>query len=139
MLFVFIYVYWCPIRWCSWRLTVTRRVSHAVQELLTFSGPLSSTSLQRGSGCSMSCFVDQYLSFCPFSFCHYIVCPSIGGFVLPLSYLQTYSISVLCIFTFYSIYFYTSVILMWILGKCQLGERFAVNHKQNISTTISQT
>ena len=39
ILFVFIYVYWCPtrlyFRWCSCRLTVIRRESHVEQELLT--------------------------------------------------------------------------------------------------------
>ena len=36
------------------------------------------------------CFVDRCLSFCPFSFGHCVVCPSlIYGFWLPLWYLQT--------------------------------------------------
>ena len=36
------------------------------------------------------CFVDRYLSFCPFSFVHCVVFPSsINGFWLPLWYLQT--------------------------------------------------
>ena len=36
------------------------------------------------------CFVDRYLSFCLFSFGHWIVCSSsIYGFGLPLWYLQT--------------------------------------------------
>ena len=35
------------------------------------------------------CFVDRYLSFCPFSFYHCVVClSSIYGFLLPLCYLQ---------------------------------------------------
>jgi hypothetical protein len=39
---------------------------------------------------SVWCFVDCYLSFCPFSFGHCTVCPSIYGFCLPL--LVSYSI-----------------------------------------------
>ena len=36
------------------------------------------------------CFVDRCLSFCTFTFGHYVVCPSsIYGFWLPLWYLQT--------------------------------------------------
>ena len=36
------------------------------------------------------CFVDHYLSFCPLSFGHCVVCPaSIYRFFLPLWYLQT--------------------------------------------------
>ena len=35
------------------------------------------------------CFVDRCLSFCPFTFDHCVVCPSIYGFWLPLWYLQT--------------------------------------------------
>jgi hypothetical protein len=35
------------------------------------------------------CFVDRCLSFCPFSFGHCVVCPSIYGFGLSLWYLQT--------------------------------------------------
>ena len=35
------------------------------------------------------CFVDRCLSFCPFSFGHYVVCSSTYGFWLPLWYLQT--------------------------------------------------
>ena len=35
------------------------------------------------------CFVGRCLPFCPFSFGHYVVCPSIYGFWLPLWYLQT--------------------------------------------------
>jgi hypothetical protein len=34
------------------------------------------------------CFVDRCLFFCPFSFDHCIVCPSIYGFWLPLWYLR---------------------------------------------------
>jgi len=29
------------------------------------------------------CFVDRCVSFCPFSFVHCVVCPSINGFWLP--------------------------------------------------------
>jgi len=35
------------------------------------------------------CFEDCCLSFCPFSFCHCVICPSIHRFWLPLWYLQT--------------------------------------------------
>ena len=35
------------------------------------------------------CLVDRFLSFCPFSFGHCAVCPSIYGFWLPLWYLKT--------------------------------------------------
>jgi len=35
------------------------------------------------------CFVDRWLSFCPYSFGHCVVCPSIYGFWLHLWYLQT--------------------------------------------------
>ena len=35
------------------------------------------------------CFIYHCLSFCPFSFGHHIVCPSIYSFWLPLWYLQT--------------------------------------------------
>ena len=35
------------------------------------------------------CFVYRCLSFCPFSFGHCVVCPSIYGFWLPPWYLQT--------------------------------------------------
>ena len=35
------------------------------------------------------CFVDRCLSFCPFSFGHYVVCPSsIYGFWIPIWFLQ---------------------------------------------------
>jgi hypothetical protein len=34
------------------------------------------------------CFVDRFLSLCPFSFGHCVVCPSIYGFWLPLCYLK---------------------------------------------------
>jgi len=37
---------------------------------------------------SVYCFVDRCLSFCNFSFCHCVVCPSIYEFWLPLRYLQ---------------------------------------------------
>jgi hypothetical protein len=39
---------------------------------------------------SVQCFVEQCLSFSPFSFGQCIVCPSIDGFRLPLWYLQTF-------------------------------------------------
>ena len=36
------------------------------------------------------CFLDRCLSLCPFSFDHYVVCPSIYGLWWPLWYLQTH-------------------------------------------------
>ena len=44
------------------------------------------------------CFVDRCLSFCPFSFCHWVVCSSsIYGFWLTLWYLQTLLTNGICI------------------------------------------
>jgi len=45
------------------------------------------------------CFVDYCLSFCTFSFCHCVVCPSsVCGFWLPLWYLQTLLEGVIALF-----------------------------------------
>ena len=64
------------------------------QELLTLPEHLSSPPVFSGVSVTWSlglyvCFVDRCLSFCPFSFGHCVVCPSIYGFWLPLWYLQT--------------------------------------------------
>ena len=74
---------------------LTRRVSLVAQELLTLPENLSpppvlSEVLVTRSLVLCVFFVDRCLSFCPFSFGHYVVCPSsIYGFWLPLWYLQT--------------------------------------------------
>ena len=65
------------------------------QELLTIPELLSSPPVFSGVRVIPSlvlcvCFVDGCLSFCPFSFGHFVVCySSIYGFWLPLWYLQT--------------------------------------------------
>ena len=83
----------------SWIITgfvsrLTRRVSLVEQELLTFPEHLSSPSVLSDVRVTRSldlciCFVDRCLSFCLFSFGHFVVCPSIYGFWLPRWYLQT--------------------------------------------------
>ena len=127
ILFAFIWIYWClHIRWCSCPLTVTRRLSHVEQELLTLSEHMSSSSIFSGVRvaqslvfcvvfcrslfCSFVIFLlaivlsvllrftasvypfgifKLFLSFCPFSFGHCVVCPSsIYCFCLPLWYHQ---------------------------------------------------
>jgi hypothetical protein len=51
----------------------------------------SSLLSTKGSLVLCVCFVDRCLSFCPFSFSHYVVWPSsIYGFWLPVWYLQTF-------------------------------------------------
>jgi hypothetical protein len=81
----------------SWLITgfvtrLTRRVSFVEQELLTLSEHLSSPPGFSGVPVTRSavlyvCFVDRCLSFCTFSFGHYVVCSSsIYGFWLPLWY-----------------------------------------------------
>jgi hypothetical protein len=73
---------------------LTRRVPHVDQELLTLPEHLSSPPVFSGVHVTRSlvwyvCFVDRCLSFCTFSFGHYVVCSSsIYGFWLPLWYLQ---------------------------------------------------
>jgi len=62
------------------------------QELLTLPEHLSSSLVFSGVRVTRSlvlcvCFVDRCLSFCPFSFVHCVVCPSIYGFWLLLWYL----------------------------------------------------
>ena len=90
----------------SWLITgfvtrLTRRVSPVEQELHILPKHLSSSPIfiLVGSCYSiysfmcMSCrsvfFIYFFLSFCPFSFCHCVVCPLIYGFWLPLWFLQT--------------------------------------------------
>jgi hypothetical protein len=83
----------------SWIITgfvsrLTRRVSLVEQELLTFPEHMSSPSVLSDVRVTRSldlcvCFVDRCLSFCLFSFGHFVVCPSIYGFWLPRWYLQT--------------------------------------------------
>ena len=84
----------------SWLITVfvtrlTRRVSLVEQELPTPPELPSSPPVFSGIHVTRSyvlclCFVDRCLSFCTFSFGHYVVCSSsIYGFWLPLWYLQT--------------------------------------------------
>ena len=71
---------------------LTRRVPPVEQELLTIPEHLSSPPVFSGVRATRSlflCFVDHGFSFCPFYFCHCIVCPSIRGFWWPLWYLQT--------------------------------------------------
>ena len=58
-----------------------RRVQLVEQELLTLPEHLSSPPVFSGvrfTRCLVLCvcFVDRCLSFCPFSFSHYIICPS---------------------------------------------------------------
>jgi len=73
---------------------LTRRVTIVEQELLTLPEHMSSPAVFSGVRVTRSltlyvCFVDRCLSFCTFSFGHYVVCFSIYGFLLPLWYLQT--------------------------------------------------
>jgi hypothetical protein len=83
----------------SWIITgfvsrLTRQVPLVEQDLLTLLEHLSLPPVFSGVCVIRSlvlcvCFVDRCLSFCPFSFDHCVVCPSIYGFWLPLWYLQT--------------------------------------------------
>ena len=84
----------------SWHITgfvaiLTRRVPLVELELLTLSAHLSSPPVLSGVSVTRSsvlfvCFVDRCLSFCPFSFGHFVVSfSSIYGFWLPFWYLQT--------------------------------------------------
>ena len=74
---------------------LARSVPLVEQELLTLQEHLSSPPVFSGVRVTRSlvlciCFVDHCLSFCPFSFCHCVLCSSsIYGFWLPLWYLQT--------------------------------------------------
>ena len=89
----------------SWLATgfvtrLTQRVPLVEQELHTLPEHMSSSPVFSGVRVTRSldlcvCFVDRCLSFCTFSFGHYVVCSSsIYGFWLPLWYLQTLLISV---------------------------------------------
>jgi len=78
--------------------------SQRINQLLTIPEDLSSSPVFSRVRVTRSlvlcvCFVDYCLSFCPFSFGHCVVCPSlIYGFWLPLWYLQTLQmINVICI------------------------------------------
>ena len=81
---------------------LTRRVTLVEQELLTLPEHLSSPPVFSGVRFTRSlvlcvCFVDRCLSFCPFTFGHCVVCPSlIYGFWLPLWYLQALLVKVCC-------------------------------------------
>ena len=71
---------------------LTRRVSLVEQELFTLPEHLSSPLVLSGVLVARSlvlcvCFVDRCWSFCPFSFGHCVVCPSIYEFWLPLWYI----------------------------------------------------
>ena len=88
----------------SWLITgfvtrLTRRVPLAEQELPTLPEHLSSPPVFSGVRVTRSlvlyvCFVDHCLSFCPFSFGHCVVCPSlIYGFWLSIWYLKLFFIS----------------------------------------------
>ena len=55
------------------------------------------------------CFVDRFLSFCPFSFDHCVVCSSIYGFWLHVWYLQT----ILCYCRMLCLYVGETTILTW--------------------------
>ena len=85
---------WSPENiWKCSRLT--RRAPLVEQELLTPLEYLCSAPVISGVHVTRSlvlcvCFVDRCVSFCPFSFGHFLVCASsICGFWLPLWYLQT--------------------------------------------------
>jgi hypothetical protein len=99
----------------SWHITwfvtrLTRWVSLVEQELLTLPEHLSSSPVFSGVRVTLSigfidrclsfiyvCFVDCCLSFCTFSFWALCVCSSsIYGFWLPLWYLQTLLITIIC-------------------------------------------
>ena len=74
---------------------LTWRVPLVERELLTIPEQMRSLPVFSGVRVTRSlliyiCFVDRWLSFCTFSFGHYVVCSSsIYGFCLPLWYLQT--------------------------------------------------
>jgi hypothetical protein len=81
----------------SWVFTgfvtrLTQRVSLVQQELLTLSEftPILSGVRVIRSLVLFVYFVDRCLSFFPFAVGHYVVCPSIYGFWLPLWYCQTH-------------------------------------------------
>ena len=101
------------------------------QELLTLPEHLSSPPVFSGVRVTRSlvlcvCFVDRCLSFCTFSFGHYVVCFSlIYGFWLPLWYLQTLlrqfdyidksiprKIRFFCLFVFFGFFFLAFISLL---------------------------
>jgi hypothetical protein len=60
------------------------KFKHVEQKLSTLPEHLSLSPVFSGVRVTRSlvlcvCFVDRYLSFCPFSFGHCVVCPSIYG------------------------------------------------------------
>ena len=78
----------------SWFITVYRRMSLVEQELLNLlthlNSPLVFSEIRVTQFLVLCvCFVDRCLSFCPFSFGHYVVCPSNYGFWLTHWFLQT--------------------------------------------------
>jgi hypothetical protein len=96
----------------SWLITgfatiLTRRVPLVEEELLTLPEHLSSPPVFSGVRVARSlvlciCFVDRCLSLSPFSFGHYVFCPSsIYGFWLAIWYLQ-YILKGLRIFQYWS-------------------------------------
>ena len=83
------------IKWRTFRLTVTRRVSLVEQEVYFLPGHSRFLVGDRDTQSLILCVdvVHHCLSFCPFSFKHCKVYPySNNGFWLPLWYLQTFHI-----------------------------------------------
>ena len=90
----------CPTRTPTWYSKVHQHLPRWWKKLLplelpTLSDHLSSPPVFSGVRVIRSvvlcvCFIDRCLSFCPFSFGHCVVCPSvIYGFLLLRLYLQT--------------------------------------------------
>jgi hypothetical protein len=78
---------------------LTRRLQQIEQELCTLpSSPLVFSGV-RASRSLVVCICFVY-RFCSFSFGHCVVCPSIYGFWIPLWYLQTLLLILLCFFIF---------------------------------------
>ena len=83
----------------SWLITgfvtrLTRRAPPVEQKLSTLPEHLSLPPVFSEVHVTPSlvlcvCFVNRCWFFCPFSFGHCVICPSIYGFWLPLLYLQT--------------------------------------------------
>ena len=63
------------IRWCSSRLTVTRRVSYVEHELLSLSKHLSSATVFSGACVARSVLCSVFV-LSSFTFGHYVVCHS---------------------------------------------------------------
>jgi len=98
----------------SWLITgivtrLTRRVPLVEQELLTLPENLSSPPVFSEVHVTRSlvlyvCFVDRCLSFCPFSFGHFVVCSSsIYGLLLPHWYLQTLLVKFVCLIVWHDV------------------------------------